>query len=154
MSELTEIEIRDAFENIHYEVPVSQIVSGARRRQRGRRVAIGAIPAAGLLAAGGYVVTHREINSPRAVGCGSQFDQSGDMTIVDRVEGETPVETCVRVMKETRAWDAAPANPVECVTNYPNGDGGALVVFPAPKGLSQEEACSELGAALPAEKSP
>ena len=40
------------------------------------------------------------------------------------------------------------------MTNYPNGDGGALVVFPAPKGLSQEEACMRIGAALPPDDSP
>jgi len=154
MSTLTEAEIRDAFESVRYEVPLSQIVSRAKRRQHRRRMALGALPAAGLLAAGGYVVTHREVNNPGALGCSSQFDQLGDMTIIGRVEGETPVETCIQVMKQTGAWDPAPVNPVECVTNYPNGDGGALVVFPAPEGLSQEEACTRLGAALPPDDSP
>jgi hypothetical protein len=147
-------DIRNAFEAVRYNVPVSRIVSGARRRQHRRRIAMGALPAAGLLAAGGYAVTHREINDPRALGCSTQFDQLGDMTIIGRVEGETPIETCLRVMKHTGDWSFAPVNPVECVTNYPNGDGGALVVFPAPEGMSQEEACRTLGAALPPEGSP
>ncbi len=154
MDTLTEGDIRDAFETVHYNVPVSKIVSGARRRQHRRRMALGAIPAAGLVAAGGYAVAHREVNDPLALGCSSQFDQLGDMTIIGRVEGESPVETCMRVMKETGAWTPSPANPVECVTNYPNGDGGALVVFPAPEGMSQEEACRTLGAALPPDESP
>jgi len=154
MSSLTEAEICDAFESVRYEVPLSQVVLRAKRRQHRRRLALGAVPAAGLLAAGGYVVTQRDVNTPGALGCSSQFDQDGDMTIIGRVEAETPVETCFRVMNRTGAWDPAPANPVECVTNYPNGDGGALVVFPAPRGLSQEEACSRLGAAIPPDTSP
>jgi hypothetical protein len=154
MNPLTEREIRDAFERVRYERPVSQIVSSARRRQHRRRVMLGAVPAAGLLAAGGYVVTDREVTDPGTLGCSSQFDQSGDMFIVGRVEGKRPVETCLRVMEETGTWDPPPANPVECVTNYPNGDGGALVVFPAPKGLTQKEACARLGAALPPDDSP
>lgn len=154
MNELTESNIRQAFGAIQYNVPVARIVSGARRRQHRRRVAFGAVPAAGLLAAGGYLVTHREVNDPRALGCSSQFDQLGDMAIIGRVEGETPIDTCVRVMSETHRWSTPPKNPVECVTNYPNGDGGALVVFPAPQGMSQEEACRTLGAALPPEHSP
>jgi hypothetical protein len=154
MDTLTEGDIRDAFETVRYNVPVSKIVSGARRRQHRRRMALGALPAAGLLAAGGYVVTHREVNVPGALGCSSQFDQLGDMTIIGRVDGESPVQTCIRVMKKTGAWTPAPTNPVECVTNYPNGDGGALVVFPAPEGMNQEKACQALGAALPPEDSP
>lgn len=154
MDTLTEGDIRDAFETVRFNVPVSEIVSGARRRQRRRRIALGALPTAGLLAAGGYVATHREVNDPGALGCSSQFDQLGDMTIIGRLEGESPIQTCTRVMKKTGAWRPAPANPVECVTNYPNGDGGALVVFPAPEGMSQQEACRTLGAALPPEDSP
>lgn len=154
MSAPTETEIRDAFESVRYEVPFSQIVSRARRRQHRRRVALGAVPTAGLLAAGGYVVTHREVNVPGALGCSSQFDQLGDMTIIGRIEGETPTETCIDVMTNDPAWTPRPVNPVECVTNYPNGDGGALVVFPAPEGLSQEEACRAIGAALPPEDTP
>jgi hypothetical protein len=154
MSTPTEAEIRDAFESVRYDVPVSQVVSRAQRRQHRRRVALGAVPTAGLLAAGGYVVTHRVVNDPGALGCSSQFDQLGDMTIIGRVKGETPTETCINVMTNDPAWTPRPANPVECVTNYPNGDGGALVVFPAPEGLSQEEACRVLGAALPPEDTP
>ncbi len=154
MNAPTQAEIRDAFQTVRYDVPVSRVISNARRRQHRRRVALGAVPTAGLLAAGGYVLTHREVNEPRALGCSSQFNQMADMTIIGRVQGETPVDTCVRVMKETGSWSTPPANPVECVTNYPNGDGGALVVFPAPEGLTQEEACSKLGAALPPEDSP
>ena len=99
MDTLTEGDIRDAFETVRYNVPVSKIVSGARRRQHRRRMALGALPAAGLLAAGGYVVTHREVNVPGALGCSSEFDQLGDMTIIGRVDGESPVDTCTRVMK-------------------------------------------------------
>ncbi len=149
MSGLTEREIREAFEDVRFDVPASRIVARARRRHHRRRVAMGAVPAAGLLAAGGYVVTHREVNEPRALGCSSEFDQLGDMTIIGRVEGEAPIDTCTKVMSDDPAWSPEPVNPVECVTNYPNGDGGALVVFPAPEGLTQEEACQELGAALP-----
>lgn len=152
--ELAEDDIRDAFAEITFDRPVSRIISGARRRQHRRSAVLGAIPAVGLLAAGGYVVTHREVNTPGALACSSQFNQLGDMTIIGRVEGETPEETCIRVMKSTEAWLPAPTNPVQCVTNYPNGDGGALVVFPAPEGMSQKDACTTLGAALPPEDSP
>jgi hypothetical protein len=149
MTELTKDEIHRAFATVRYEVPAAEVLSGARRRQHRRRVALSALPAAGLLAASGYVMTHREINEPRAVACSAQFDQMGDMSIIGRVEGETATETCLREMSETRAWNPPPANPVECVSNYPNGDGGALVVFPAPPDMTQEEACQRLGAALP-----
>lgn len=154
MTNLNERDLREAFETVRYEIPLSKIVSRARRRQHRRRMALGALPAAGVLAAGGYVVTQREVNVPGALGCSSQFDQHGDMTIIGRVERETPIETCVKVMTNDPEWTPWPVNPVECVTNYPNGEGGALVIFPAPEGLSQEEACQQIGAALPPEDSP
>jgi hypothetical protein len=149
MTTLNERDLSEAFEQVPYEVPVSRVIAAARRRQHRRRMAVGALPAAGLLAAGGYVVTHREVKERGTLGCSSQFDQLGDITIIGRVEGETPTETCIKVMTNDAEWTPRPLNPVECVTNYPNGDGGALVVFPAPEGLSQEEACQQIGAALP-----
>lgn len=154
MTTVNETDIREAFESVRYDIPVSKIVSGARRRQHRRRMALGALPAAGLLAAGGYVVTHREVKVPGSLACASEFSQTGDMTIIGRVEGETPTETCIKVMTNDPGWTPRPVNPVECVTNYPNGDGGALLVVPAPGGMTQEEACEALGAALPPEGSP
>jgi hypothetical protein len=151
---LTDREIRDAFAGIRYDVSASQIVSQARRRQHRRRVALVALPAAGLLAAGGYVVTQREVNTRGTLACASQFSQTSDMTILGRVEGETPTETCIKVMTNDPAWTPAPANPIQCVTNYPNGDGGALLVVPAPQGMTHEDACRSIGAALPPEDSP
>ncbi len=154
MTGLTENRVREAFDKVRYDVPVSKIVAGAKRRRHRRRLAMGALPALGLLAAGGYAMAQREINDPAVLGCSSQFDQLSDMTVIGRVEGESPIETCIRVMSQSRAWPSPPANPVECVTNYPNGDGGALVVFPAPAEMTQEDACSSLGAALPPEEHP
>ena len=104
--------------------------------------------------AGGYFITHREVKTPGALACASDFSQTGDMTIIARVDGETPEQTCLSVMKETQEWISAPSNPVQCVTNYPNGDGGALLVVPAPEDMTQEQACRALGAALPPDDSP
>ena len=150
---LTTGQWQDMFDKIvshHEPAPTKPNLRGQWRGLRLASLVVGA----GLLAAGGYVLSRREVRDPGALGCSTQFNQLGDMTIIGRVEGETPIETCTRIMKETGAWTRAPVNPVECVTNYPNGDGGALVVFPAPEGMSQEEACQALGAALPLENSP
>lgn len=152
--EFAEDDIREAFAEISFDRPVSRIVSGAKRRQHRRTTAFGAIPAVGLLTAGGYFITHREVKTPGALACAADFSQTGDMTIIARVDGETPEQTCLRVMKETQQWVSAPSNPVQCVTNYPNGDGGALLVVPAPEDMTQEQACRALGAALPPDDSP
>lgn len=152
--EFAEKDIREAFAVVSFDTPVSRIVSRARRRQHRRRVALTAIPAAGALAAGGYIVTQREVNTPGSLACAADFSQTGDMTIIGRVDGEIPEQTCLEVMKETGEWAPAPNNPIQCVTNYPNGDGGALLVVPAPEDMTQEEACAALGAALPPEDAP
>jgi hypothetical protein len=152
--EFAENDIRTAFAGVTFDAPASRIISRAKRRRHRRRVAFGAIPVIGVFAAGGYVVTHREVTTPGALACAASFSQTGDMTIIGRVDGETPEETCLRVMKETGQWLPAPNNPVRCVTNHPNGDGGALLVVPAPEDMTQEQACAALGAALPPEDSP
>ena len=152
--EFAENDIRTAFADVTFDAPVSKIISQAKRRRHRRRVAFGAIPTVGALAAGGYVVTHREVTTPGALACAADFSQTGDMTIIGRVQGETAEKTCLRVMIETGQWLPAPNNPVRCVTNYPNGDGGALLVVPAPDGMTQEDACQAIGAALPPEDSP
>jgi hypothetical protein len=152
MTELKEDEIRGAFDAVTYNVPVSKVIAGARRRQHRRRTVLGALPLAGLIAAGGYAVTYRKVNDDvrNMVACTSQFDQRGDMTIVRVLENRTPEETCLTVMDEDD-WENPPHNLVRCVLNYPDGQGGALAVFAAPEGMTQREACSRLGAALPPE---
>ncbi len=115
---------------------------------RRRRLMLPAAAAVSVLAAAGYAVTSREVKTPAAIACASTFSQSGDMTIVERVEGRPATATCISEMSDA-AWNPPPSNPVECVTNYPGGDGGALLVVPAPDGMSQEDACAVIGAAVP-----
>jgi hypothetical protein len=142
-------ELKEAFERVSYNRPASTVVVRAKRRRHRRRMILGAVPAFGLVA-WGYTVTQREITSGNALGCAESYSQHGNMTISEKVPGETPEETCTRLMTETGQWEDPPANPVQCVTHY-GRDGGGLLVVPAPEGLDQEDACSAIGAAVPPE---
>ncbi len=121
-----------------------------RTESRPLRLAVAGVAGICVLAAAAYAATSREVEAPGAVACASTFSQTADMTIVERVERQPATATCVSEMRGG-AWNPPPTNPVECVTNYPGGDGGALLVVPAPEGMSQEEACSAIGAAVPEE---
>lgn len=116
-------------------------------RFRGRRLILPATASVAVLAAAGYAVTSRDVETPSTVACASTFSQTGDMTIVERPAGQPATATCISEMRE--AWNPPPTNPVECVTSYPGGEGGALLVVPAPDGMTQEEACAAIGAAVP-----
>lgn len=54
--EFAENDIREAFAEISFDRSVSRIISGAKRRRHRRRMAIGAVPAVGLMAAGGVAL--------------------------------------------------------------------------------------------------
>lgn len=58
--ELTENEVRDGFAHITFDMPLSRIMSGARRRRFRKRMAFGALPAIGLVAAGGTALLNVE----------------------------------------------------------------------------------------------
>lgn len=103
------------------------------------------------LGAATWMVTQRSVSDPTVVACFGSFSQEGDLfgysMDPDQSSGSA-AEKCAGHWEDD--WGTAvPANLVECVTNYPDGQGGGLGVFPAPLGMSQEDACAALGAALP-----
>ena len=59
-NELAERDVREGFAGITFDMPVSRIISGARRRRMRRRMAFGAVPAVGLMAAGGTALLNVE----------------------------------------------------------------------------------------------
>lgn len=144
MTTLNESDIREAFEAVDYEVPVSKIVSGARRRRHRRRLALGAVPTIGLLAAAGYALRSEPTSEPFSVGCYSELRQDADTTILRWEDGLTPAEVC---LSERDAWgDSTPTHVVTCITN-----GGGTGVFPNPAELPAADACASIGAAVPDE---
>lgn len=144
MDELREAEIRRAFENVRYEVPASKVIAAARRHQHRRRLAFGAVPAVGLLAAAGYALRSEPTSEPFTVGCYSAASQEADTTILRWERGKTPAEVC---LSEPEAWGSdIPRHVVTCVTG-----GGGTGVFPNPNQLDAEEACAAIGAAVPDE---
>ena len=142
MTRLNESDIREAFEAVDYEIPVSKIVSGAQRRRHRRRLALSAVPTIGLLAAAGYAIRSEPTSEPFSVGCYNELAQDADTTILRWEEDMTPAEVC---LSERAAWgDSTPTHVVTCVTN-----GGATGVFPNPEELSAADACASIGAAVP-----
>lgn len=68
-TEPAENDIRDAFNAITFDRPVSKIIAGAKRRQHRRRIVLGAIPALGLMAGwGAAFLTSDEVRLD-VVGC-------------------------------------------------------------------------------------
>lgn len=120
------------------------------RKPRWKLVTLPVVAALALsLAGAGWAITHRAINDPRTVGCFGSFSQTGDL-FGYRLEKahQSPVSICHKHWKKD--WKTpVPGNLVECITDYPDGQGGGIGVFPAPEGMSHEDACAAIGAALP-----
>lgn len=66
-------EIHAAFGDIRFDMPVSHIIRRAKRRQARRKMMLGAVPAAGLIAAGGVAILSADDLVPNNVIC---FDQA------------------------------------------------------------------------------
>lgn len=99
-----------------------------------------------VLVASGPSVTYRSTSNPFSVGCYDGLDQSAATTIIaitSASEGLSAAEVCAREWREVQKHDVS-ENLATCVV-----DGGGTGVFPAPWGLSNEEACAAIGAAMP-----
>lgn len=130
---------------VRYDVPVSKIVSGARRRRHRRRVVLGAVPSVALLAAAGYALRSEPTSELFTVGCYASLDQQADTTIIGWDKGKTAAESCLN--EPTAFGEAVPDRVVTCVVN-----GGGTGVFPNPQDLNANEACASIGAATPEEQ--
>ncbi len=100
--ELAEKDIRDGFAGMHFAVPSSHIIASAQRRRTRKRVAFGAIPAAGLIAAGGAALLEPDKIWAGSVFCYDTVDPKklpfGSFAPV--TTGESPEQLCA---KEWRA---------------------------------------------------
>ena len=139
--EMTEKEIRDGFAHMTFDLPVARIISGARRRRVRRRVAFGAVPALGLVAAGGTALLSVDRVSATNVAC---FDSADPHDIPfgassPETTGDSPEELCAQEWRngyvpgaiEDRPEGEDPDNPLRvppltaCVV-----DGESIGVFP------------------------
>lgn len=147
--ELSENGIRDAFAEISFNRPVSRIISGAKRRQHRRRVAMSAVPAVGLVAAGGAALLTSDDLVVTNVVCFDKADLNdpnlGQVTPGN--DGRSPEDVCAEV------WRRGDMHPVgapgivppltACAIDH-NGVGmtrGTVGVFPT----DEEGFCSRPG---------
>ena len=126
------------------------ITAGRSRRPRRRvllMVPLAAAVAAAAVAAG--VVSRRPTVDPLSVGCYDQLSQQASTTVLGPDSfppGMTPVQACRAAWASFTDGQSAPADLVVCVV-----DGGGTGVFPNRDGMSAEEACGSIGAALPSD---
>lgn len=106
--EFAEDDIREAFADITYDTPVSRIISRAKRRQHRRRFAIGAVPALGLIAAGGAALLTAEDLAANNVTCFDQADPNAPNLgqVNPGNTGQSPEALCAEV------WARGDMSPV------------------------------------------
>lgn len=126
-----------------------QVLAQAMRtapHRRGRRfVTVSAIAGTAFVATAAFAVIQLwPTHNPTAPGCYQSFSVTADMT---EATGAAPgaggaAEACQKLWRTLPVTDRPTdtENPVECVNNH-----GGLGVFPAPSGLTAEQACSRLG---------
>lgn len=94
--ELAEQDVRDGFADITFNLPISRIVAGAHRRRTRKRMAFGAVPALGLVAAGGAALLNVDRVSATNVACFNSADPKampfGGSS--PQTTGERPEELC------------------------------------------------------------
>ena len=140
---MTHDDIRHAFESVTFNRPVSNIVARAKRRRHRRNLALGAIPAVGLVAAGGTAWLRAEKVSATNVACyGSAKPPSFGGSHSPQTTGETPEELCAkewaagyypfRWKKDSEGWRVPPLKA--CAVQ-----GGWIGVFPT----DDEDFCSK-----------
>lgn len=100
--ELPEKDIRDGFADISFGIPLSRIVGGAQRRRVRRRMAFGAVPALGLVAAGGTALLSADKVYGDTVFC---FDSADPKTIPfgassPQTTGERPEDLCAKEWRD------------------------------------------------------
>ncbi len=139
--ELAEEDVRDGFADMTFDLPVAHIISGAHRRRVRTRVAFAAVPALGLIAAGGTVLLSVDRVSATNVACFNSADPS-DIPFggtSPETTGERPEELCAQKWRdgylpgriEDRPEGKDPENPLPvppltaCVV-----DGESIGVFP------------------------
>ncbi|MDQ3915189.1 MAG: hypothetical protein M3323_07645 [Actinomycetota bacterium] len=94
--------VREAFAGLSFDRPVAQIVSAARRRRQRRRIAFGAVPALGILAAGGTAILSSDRISASNVAC---FDSADPEALPfgafsPRTTGERPEKLCAKEWRQ------------------------------------------------------
>lgn len=95
--ELAENDIRDAFKDITFEAPVSRIIAGARRRQHRRRISIAAIPAMGLVAAGGALLSSDDLQIAHVACYDSGPNDPNRGVVAPRSSGVFPESVCAEM---------------------------------------------------------
>jgi len=134
---------------------------GAREDRRGRpptlglprmprRVAVVALTVLAVAAtsAAVFAVTRRPTTNPLSVGCYERLSQNAT-TAVFALSGDlSPAAVCAEGW-QSAFGKAAPQSLVTCVVS-----GGGTGVFPDDERLAPEDACSSIGASVPAAGSP
>lgn len=133
---LAEKDVRDGFADITFGLPVSRIITGARRRRVRKRVAFGAVPALGLVAAGGAALLTLDKVYGEAVFCFNSADPKAMPfgAHAPQTSGERAEELCAKEWRagylpfeiEDRSKAPYPVPPLTaCVV-----DGESIGVFP------------------------
>ncbi|MFI7589286.1 hypothetical protein ACIB24_19645 [Spongisporangium articulatum] len=112
------------------------------RRPLGRRFWIAIALIVALLTAGAGIALYVLPDDPTQAGCYSALDPQADTIVPDPavVARVGAVAACQELWPLLRRGPADTSNPVVCI-NDANGRG----VFPAPPGLSGQEACDRIG---------
>lgn len=132
-------------ERVRAEIDSEEPVEGSitKRRRRGPFLLAAALVAL-LTLAGSYAVFSRHPTVSSTAACYHRLSQRSFVVSVVVAEGSIPTEVC------SREWPSyfnasAPPRLAECVL-----EGGAIGVFPYPASMDEREACSSIGAAIPA----
>lgn len=144
---LTEKDIRDGFAELRLTRPIAHVLAGAHKRRVRRRLALGAVPALGLIAAGGAALLRVDQVWPGNVYC---YDSADPKTLPfgassPRTTGAAPEKLCAEEWRQgflpgeiEELPKGGPPYPVPalkaCVA-----DGASIGVFPT----SDEDFCSE-----------
>lgn len=105
---------------------------------------------AAMVAASPNAAPSRHTSNPFTIGCFNELDPNADATIVSFL-GKGGLDAQAICLNEWRDYqDRVVTDPlVTCVV-----PGGGTGVFPNPNRLSQDDACSSIGAFVPAEGTP
>lgn len=103
-----------------------------------------AIAAGASLIASGQSVTFRPTSDPFSVGCYDTLNQQADTMVLGFKEKSGMAAAGICAQEWAAQGHPVGENLVTCVVN-----GGGLGVFPNSSGLSAEDACASIGAAVP-----
>ena len=142
----TESLFKDAFADVTFDRPLSKIVAGAARRRQHRRIALGTVPALGILAAGGTALLDTEVIWGGTVHCFNSVDPATLPFGASSPEttGEAPEKLCAREWRdgylpgEPYVERSKGPFPVPPLTTCVIAGGEAIGVFPT----DEEDFCT------------